>query len=305
MAAVRPFLYNLFSDRDIIRLGPACLQKTFASILVAARGGHSRHIYELIGGKSPLPAITQAQALALENELGSLCSPVDTGPFRVYTGMSYWQPFIKDSVERMVKDGVKKIVALTLYPQYSRATTGAAMKRFRAAADSLGIRYSCIESWCDHPQYISALADRIRIGIAGFREKPVILFSAHSLPQKLINLGDPYLDQTLRTIRALNDNIAMDWHLSFQSGSGPVKWLGPSTETAITELGIRGVKDLLIVPISFVSDHIETLYEIDILYMGLASKLGINMQRTESLNTSPGFIHALADLVISSGSVQE
>jgi ferrochelatase len=293
--AIRPFLYNLFSDREIIRLGPAFLQKPLAWLISTLRSGHSEKIYAQIGGKSPLPAITQEQASALEAELRSGAGEES---FRVYVGMSYWRPFIKDAVMKMADDGIQNIVALTLYPQYSSATTGSAMNRFRAAADELRIKYRCIEAWYDNPLYITALAERIEKGMGGFSERPVVLFSAHSLPQKLIDEGDPYLEQTLLTIEALKEKFEMEWHLSFQSRSGPIKWLEPSTEKMLADLSVTGVKNLLVVPISFVSDHIETLYEIDILYKDLAAKLGINLQRTESLNISPAFIRALADLVI-------
>jgi protoporphyrin/coproporphyrin ferrochelatase len=294
--AIRPFLYNLFSDRDIIRLGPMFLQRPLAAIISAIRAGHTKNIYDMIGGKSPLPEITRAQAMALENELNAL----HAGRFRAYVGMNYWRPFIQDAVIQMADDGVKKIVALTLYPHYSKATTGSAMKSFRAAADQLRLQYRCIESWYDNILYIDALAEKIEKGMTAFGDNPVVLFSAHSLPQKMIDAGDPYLDQTLRTITALANRIEMDWRVSFQSRSGPVRWLGPSTEDMIADLAAFGVKNLLVVPISFVSDHIETLYEIDILYKALAARLGMNLQRTESLNTSPSFIRCLAELVVSS-----
>jgi protoporphyrin/coproporphyrin ferrochelatase len=293
--SIRPFLYNLFSDREIMRLGPAFLQKPLASIISSARSGYSSHIYSLIGGKSPMPAITQAQAYALQNVLRSM----DVGSFRVTVGMNYWKPFIRDAVKHMADCGVSELVALSLYPHYSRATTGSAIKKFKAAADELHMKYRCIESWYDHPLYIDALAEKIAEGMDAFDKKPMVLFSAHSLPQKLINEGDPYFEQILGTISLLEDRIKMTWRLAFQSRSGPVKWLGPSTEKTLSELAANGVKNVLVVPVSFVSDHVETLYEIDILYMELAAQLDINLRRTTSLNTSPTFIRCLADLVIS------
>jgi protoporphyrin/coproporphyrin ferrochelatase len=291
--SVSPFLHNLFSDRDIIRLGPAFFQRPFARLISAVRAKRSRGIYSLIGGKSPLADITAAQVGALESELVS-----GGKSYRVYAGMTYWQPFIKDVVAKMVADGASEIVALSLYPQYSKATTGPAMKQFREAAEKAGTRYHCIESWCDHPLYVDALCEKIEAGIATFIARPALLFSAHSLPQRFIDEGDSYLEHTIRTIDAVTDRVRMEWHLSFQSRSGPVKWMGPSTGQMLGDLAEKGVKDLLVVPVSFVSDHIETLYEIDILYRDMAAKLGINLRRTESLNTSPKFIKALADLVI-------
>ena len=160
---------------------------------------------------------------------------------------------------------------------------------------SLSLR--CIESWYDHPLYIEAVVEQINNGLAQFEGKPDVLFSAHSLPQQFIDDGDPYLKEIEGTIAAITKKIDVRWHLSFQSKSGPVKWLKPSTEHMLGELARKGVKDLLVVPISFVSDHIETLYEIDILYKDMATGLGINLKRTESLNTSPTFIKALAEIV--------
>jgi protoporphyrin/coproporphyrin ferrochelatase len=302
--SIRPFLYNLFSDRDIIKLGPAFLQKPVAAIISIVRAGHSKQIYSMIGGKSPMPAITKAQAYALQNELRAMNEGAVGGPFRVSVGMNYWKPFIKDAVNNMAAYSVDELVALSLYPQYSRATTGSAMKCFRNAADKLHIKYRCVESWYDHPLYIDALTEKIMQGMAEFSQRPVVLFSAHSLPQKLIDEGDPYLDQTKSTISMLEERIKMTCRLSFQSRSGPVKWLGPSTEETLADLADAGVKNLLVVPISFVSDHVETLYEIDILYKDFAESLGINLKRTESLNTSPKFIRCLADLVITSQSGQ-
>jgi ferrochelatase len=300
LEAVRPFLYNIFSDRDIIRLGPAFLQKPIASLISAYRAGYSRYIYDQIGGRSPLTAITQAQAAALQAELRSTAAAQTPGAFRVVAGMRYWRPYIGDSVKGLAAEGAEELIGLSLYPQYSRASTGPAMKAFRSAADEVGVKYRCIESWHDHPLYIDALTERITGGMDSFAGKPVVLFSAHSLPRKFIDEGDPYLEQTMATIKALDERIRMSWRLAFQSRSGPVKWLGPSTKDTLAALAAEGTKDVLIVPISFVSDHIETLYEIDVLYTELAAGLGLNLRRSASLNTFGPFIRCLADLVVSS-----
>lgn len=296
LAAVRPFLYNLFSDRDIIRLGPDFLQKPIASFIAAARAGRTREIYRLIGGKSPLIDITKAQAAALEDALNSRGKS-----YRVYVGMRYWHPFIEDTVMRMHHDGIKDIIALSLYPQYSIATAGSSLKKFKKALEKIygtgEFTLRCVTSWYDHPLYIDSLVERIKSGFSLFGNQPEVLFSAHSLPQKFIDAGDPYLKETEGTITAITNKIVMRWNLSFQSKSGLVKWLGPSTEWMIKELARKGVKDLLVVPVSFVSDHIETLFEIDILYRDMAAKLGMNLRRTESLNTLPTFIRALAEII--------
>ena len=295
--AVKPFLYNLFSDREIIKLGPPFLQKPIAAFIAATRSGKTRSMYSLIGGKSPILEITKAQAAVLEEVLNSREKP-EHKPYRVYIGMRYWHPFIGDTVKQMYSDGIKNVIALGLYPHYSIATTGSSvgkMKEVMKDYPSLSLR--CIESWYDNPLYIDAVVEQINNGLQQFEGKPEVLFSAHSLPQKFIDDGDPYLKEIEGTIAAITKKIDIRWHLSFQSKSGPVKWLEPSTEHMLDELARKGVKDLLVVPISFVSDHIETLYEIDILYKDMAGGLGINLKRTESLNTSPTFIKALAEIV--------
>ncbi len=254
-------------------------------------------MYSLIGGKSPILDITKAQAAELEEVLNSGATPEDK-PYRVYIGMRYWHPFIEDAVKQMHRDGIKNVIALGLYPHYSIATTGSSVEKLKEIMKnypSLSLR--CIESWYDHPLYIEAVVEQINNGLAQFEGKPDVLFSAHSLPQQFIDDGDPYLKEIEGTIASITKKIGVRSHLSFQSKSGPVKWLEPSTEHMLGELARKGVKELLVVPISFVSDHIETLYEIDILYKDMAAGLGINLKRTESLNTSPTFIKALAEIV--------
>ena len=286
--AVRPFLYNLFSDREIIRLGPSFLQKPIAALIIGMKLRKTLAAYNLIGGKSPLLDITSAQAKALEEMLH----------MRVYVGMRYWHPFTEESLEQMHKEGINRIIALSLYPQYSVATTGSSIKHFKDAAAKYSFEYSCVTSWFNHPLYIDALAAQIEEGLKGFDTKPAVLFSAHSLPQKLVTSGDPYVNEIRGTIEALTKRLDLQWSLSYQSKTGPVKWLEPSTEQMLHELAGKGIKDLLVVPISFVSDHIETLYEIDILYTEMAKHLGITLKRIESLNTSAKFIEALADIVL-------
>jgi len=306
--SIKPFLYNLFSDRDIIRLGPGFLQKAIASVIVRAKLKKTVAAYNLIGGKSPLLDITNAQAKALEKLLNRGNGESENrgkekeiiqavSPFRVYVGMRYWRPFIEESLEQMNKDGIKKIIALSLYPHYSVATTGSSIRHFRNAAAKYSFEHVCITSWCNHPFYIEALAERIREGLSSIDSKNAVLFSAHSLPQQLFDAGDPYVGEIRMTIEALAEKLTVQWYLSYQSKTGPVKWLAPTTEHMLHELARKGIKNLLIVPISFVSDHIETLYEIDILYKGLAANLGMRLTRIESLNTSAKFIEALAAIV--------
>jgi ferrochelatase len=307
---VGPFLYNLFSDRTIIKLGPSFLQKPLARLISSLRAGKARNMYGRIGGKSPLLDITTAQATALEEALNKSentppHSPVDLRgdekvvKFKVYVGMRYWHPFIEDAVGRMHANGVQDVVGLSLYPHYSVATTGSAMSKFDEAVKRYSMNPCRISSWYDHPLYIDALVACIREGLTAFEGASVkVLFSAHSLPLSLINSGDPYVSHIESTIKKVKEKIDIEWDLSYQSKSGPVKWLQPATEDKIREFALHGNKNVLVVPISFVSDHIETLYEIDILYKEMAADLGIRLTRAESLNTGPLFIKALEELVI-------
>jgi protoporphyrin/coproporphyrin ferrochelatase len=326
LQAVRPFLYNLFSDREIIRLGPAPMQKPLAWLISTLRSPKTEKMYSQIGGKSPILHITQAQAKALEEALNNDSYPhVSKGAqggitknvraFKVYIGMRYWSPLTDDAVAQISRDGIKKVIALSLYPQYSVTTSGSSIAQLKKAASRHNMEIINVDSWYNHPLYIEALVDVIKKGLIYFQTSPAgtgssssglhpstlkdvhVLFSAHSLPQKIIDQGDPYVEQTVGTIREIEKLLPITWHLSYQSKSGPVKWLEPSTEDKLEELSQKGIKNVLVVPVSFVSDHIETLYEIDILYRDLAKKLNINLKRTEALNTHPKFIEALKDIV--------
>jgi len=300
LQAVRPFLYNLFSDRKIIKLGPPFCQKPLARFISGLRSGKTEEMYRRIGGKSPIRDISEAQAGALEKALNtSQVTPRISLSFKVYVGMRYWHPFIGDTVKRMYEAGIRAVLAVSLYPHYSLATTGSALGMFEETISRYQVESSSVCSWHDHPLYIEALAESIREGMACFDGGGVdVLFSAHSLPLSIVESGDPYPSQIKGTIDAVVKKIDVRWHLSYQSKSGPVRWLEPSTDDKIRELAKKGVKKLLVVPISFVSDHIETLYEIDILYKELAEALGMKLIRAESLNTTPLFIDTLEDIVI-------
>ncbi len=323
LSAVRPFLYNLFSDREIIRLGPPFMQKPLAWLISATRSAKSRSMYGMIGGRSPILEITIAQADALERALntesfrngslekggqGKLFGGEGQAPgFKTYVGMRYWHPFISDTVERIIKDGIKDIIVLSLYPHYSKTTTGSSVDEFKEAAEGEGLNVHYIEQWYDFPPYIDALCELIYDGLQDMQADDLtLLYSAHSLPKSFIDEGDPYLDHTKKTIEKVNERLAdapynvkdLKWDLSFQSKSGPVEWLGPATDETIIKLGREGCNNLLVVPISFVSDHIETLYEIGTLFRELAVKQGIKLKRCKALNTSDKFIKALKELVL-------
>lgn len=298
LQAVEPFLYNLFSDRDLIQLPlGALLQKPFARLISRRRARSVIENYRAIGGKSPLLGWTQRQAEGITRTLGPR--------FRPYVAMRYWHPRADEALEQMRKDGVKRAVVLSMYPHYTGATTGSSVKDFRRAAALIhpDLSLQVIEHWYDWPGYLDALAECIRQGLELFpedlRSRVQILFSAHALPQKFIDRGDPYLEHVLDTTRGVMKRIGnRSWRLGFQSRSGPVKWMEPDTVEVIDQLAAEGRQAILLVPISFVSDHIETLHEIDMEYRAHAQAKGItHFERSPSLNDSPGFISAMAELV--------
>ncbi len=304
---VRPFLYNLFSDPDIIRIRNGLLRKTIAWLISTARQGKSRALYRQIGGGSPLRRITEEQASALQaklSERGHNC--------RVYVGMRCWKPSIDEAVARIAADRIQRLVALPLFPQFSVTTSGSCLNYFRALVDREGpaqrMEVRTVESWFEEPMYLSAMADLIREAQARFSHKDPagihLLYSAHSIPARYVEEGDPYLEQTGRTVEKINERLGglFPSTLAFQSKVGPVRWLGPSTEDVLMKLGQEGSRNVLVIPISFVSDHIETLQEIDIRYREWAAQAGIQeFHRAASLNVHPKFIEALANIVETKG----
>jgi ferrochelatase len=299
LEAVEPFLFNLFSDRSLIALpGGALLQKPLARMLARRRAEKSRENYRRIGGRSPLADWTLRQARGLAEALG--------GSWSVEVVMRYWPPRAQEVLWRMRGNGVRQALVLPLYPQYAGATTGSSIADFRQAAATLfpELAYGIIDHWHDWPAYLDALAARIGEGLQllpeNLRAEAPILFSAHTLPQKVIDRGDPDLGQTLATVRGIMQRLGeRPWHLGFQSRSGPVKWLQPAIETVLKDLAAAGHASVLMVPLSFVSDHVETLHEIDQVYRQKARELGIeHFARSPSLNDHPDFIRALADLVV-------
>lgn len=292
--AVRPFLINLFSDRDIIKIGPAWLQPVIARVIVKRRARHVEENYRQIGGKSPLRELTGQQAAALEKQLGP--------GYRCFVAMRYWRPSTLEALAEIKKAGINEIIALSLYPHFSRATTGSSINELQRILSEAGVSFKVnyVKSFHDNPLYIEALVERIKEGLGTFHPLADVelLFSAHSLPRSFIDEGDPYLSQIEETVRLVMERFSIPHYLSFQSRAGPVKWLEPSTDEMLKKLADAGSKNILVVPLSFVSDHIETLHEIDIEYSKKAWKLGIaKFERMPSLNSSPLFIECLADLV--------
>jgi protoporphyrin/coproporphyrin ferrochelatase len=301
LADVEPFLVNLFSDRDIIELPlGALLQPIVARIIARSRGPSVRENYRRIGGGSPQLRLTEEQGRALEARLNR-----NGLHARTFIAMRYWQPTTEDALEAMAGAGISRIVTLTMYPQYSQATTGSSEKELQRVLQQPKWRgrftVTGIRSYADDPLYLDALTDTVRRALDGFaadvRDRVVLLFSAHGLPQKFIDRGDPYIEDTEQTRRGILERLRVpNRHvLGFQSRTGPVKWIGPGTEEKLHELGHEGVREVLLIPLSFVSDHIETLYEVDMLFADEARAAGIiDYRRPEALNTHPLFIESLA-----------
>jgi ferrochelatase len=292
--AVKPFLINLFTDREIIKIGPAWLQPILARIIVKKRLPHVEQNYSQIGGKSPLRELTQNQADALETLLGE--------EYRCFVAMRYWRPSTIEALAEIKRAGITRVIALSLYPHYSRATTGSSIKELQRVLAEAGVEFTVqyIDRFYDNPLYIEALCERIREGLTEFHPLADVelLFSAHSLPQSFIDEGDPYLSHIQETVRLVMEQFDLPHHLAFQSRAGPVKWLEPSTDDKLRQMVADGSKNILVVPLSFVSDHIETLHEIDIEYSKKAWELGVaKFARVPSLNSSPKFIECLASLV--------
>ncbi|QDZ39738.1 ferrochelatase [Euhalothece natronophila Z-M001] len=299
---VRPFLYNLFSDPEIIRLPIPWLQKPLAWFISTARSRKSQENYKEIGGGSPLRRITEQQAEALKTKLEA-----EGHQAQVYVGMRYWHPFTEEAVVRIKRDKPQKLVILPLYPQFSISTSGSSFRVLERIwhEDPVlqKIPYTVIPSWYDEPAYLQAMANLIATELDKFEnpDQVHIFFSAHGVPLSYVEeAGDPYQYEIEECTRLIMEtlNRPNDHTLAYQSRVGPVEWLKPYTEEAIVELGEKGIKQLLVIPISFVSEHIETLQEIDIEYRELAYESGIeNFQRVPALNTDSTFIQALTNCV--------
>ncbi len=301
---VRPFLYNLFSDPEIIRIRSNAVRKLLGWFISSIRQGKSRELYRQIGGGSPLCRITESQAAALGVRLN------DRGcAARVYVGMRCWKPSIDEAVDQILRDQITRLVLLPLFPQYSGTTTGSCLKYFQTLDEKLGLsakmEISAIQSWFGEPRYLESMEELIRQSVRDFSNegegKIHLLYSAHSIPARYVSEGDPFLEQTQRTVALINARLGNEFpsSLAFQSKVGPIKWLGPDTREVLVELGKKPGAQVLVIPISFVSDHIETLQEIDIAYRELADKSGIReFRRAAALNTYPKFIDALADLAV-------
>ncbi len=306
LEAVEPFLLNLFLDPDIIPMGPlGFLRRPLAKLISSRRSVPVRGRYAEIGGRSPIGALTERQRGALVESLSSEIDPV------AVVAMRYWHPLTTEAVDALRKAGpVDEIVLLPLYPHFSYATTLSSLKEWhRVYGDpESGPPQRTISQFYDHPLYIQALAQRIGSVLRQFEDSSRIhlVFSAHGLPMSLVEKGDPYPGQVESTVRMVCEEGRKQFPgwpqthlLCYQSRVGPAKWLQPSLTGTIERLGTGGVKEMLIVPISFVTEHIETLHEINIEARADAKKFGVEVFRMmPAVGDSPLFIAALKDLVL-------
>jgi protoporphyrin/coproporphyrin ferrochelatase len=298
LAEVRPFLNNFFKDL-LADNAPRALVRPLAWLIAAWRAPKSRSLYASIGGASPIRAQTQAQADALRQELHRRGKD-----WPVFVAMRNWKPDTAQAIAALAASGVSQVVALPLYPQYSFATTRSSVNEFYriVRAGSYQPRVAVVEEHCEHPRYIEALVAVTRRALGSVNTAPAgvhLIFSAHGLPLSYIEKGDPYLDHVKRTVAAASARLAHPGpvHLSFQSRLGPQKWLSPSTDDLLVELGASGARAVCIVPVAFVTEHVETLNEIDIQYRAIARQAGIaEFVRACAVKCHPDYIGCLADL---------
>jgi ferrochelatase len=280
---VEPFLTRLMRGR---RPSPEQLEKV-------------KDRYRLIGGSSPLLEITRGQAKRLEEKLNG-----KGYEFKSYVGMQYGHPLIEETIEEIFWDGIRKIIAIPVSPYRSRFSTNAYIKEVNRVRKNLeeGLDISFIEEWHSHPLFLGAVLERVHEGLMRFtpqeRKRIHLIFTAHSLPKSVVE-NEPYVKQMEESIKGILKKMeSLPWHIAFQSrGSGPEEWLGPDVESVLETLSKENVREVLIVPIGFVSDHIEILYDIDVLYRKKAESLGVVLKRSPSLNFSEKFIEALSNVV--------
>ena len=297
---VQPFLESMFRDPDLFDLPvPDRLRTWLARKLSTWRATKARLLYESIGGKSPIVDTTYRQAALLERALRLAL------PCRVFVAMRYGSPSTASTVQAVHEAGLGRLLILPLYPQYSSATTGSSTREWDRLCrqKGLAIPTDLVDSYCSFPAYIDALADRVYEGLGRFPpgSRAHIVFSAHGLPVKLVRKGDPYQRQIEETTRLVMERCPPNSRhtLCYQSRIGPGQWLGPSLTDTLRRLGRAGTDSVLVVPVSFVSDHLETLVEIDIEAREDAARWGIrHFETMEGLNDSPAFIDALAQLVL-------
>jgi len=250
-----------------------------------------RQRYARIGGRSPIRELTEAQAAGVRQALGER--------FAVYVGMRHWHPYIRDVVEQIVRDGHRRVVGIVLAPHYSAMSVGAYEKQLLEAAAGR-LEPALVRSWGDHPKFLDAVAGRVAQALPRFPAPGAVhvLFTAHSLPERILANGDPYPDELRASAAAVAKRAGLArWRLAYQSaGATPEPWLGPEAGAVMTELAGQGHRAFLIVPIGFVCDHVEVLYDVDVMYRELAGRLGVQLERTTSLNDDALLVGALAEI---------
>lgn len=299
LEAVQPFLENLFNDPDIFRLP---FQKSLARFISKKRAPKIQKEYELIGGKSPINEWTEKQRSMLENKLRNSGSDAD-----VLIAMRYWKPLTQEVVTKVETGNYEKVIMLPLYPHFSVSTTGSSFNEWKRFYKGDKSKVVYLDSYQTHPFYLKAINERIEESLLRFPEEArkdiQLVFSAHGTPVSYVKKGDPYSFQIKEAVEGVMRlrNSSHEYYQCFQSKVGPAKWLEPATDTMIEELAAKGKKHLLIIPISFVSDHVETSFELDIEYRHVADRVGIeNYIVMTGLNDSQLFVDALYDLVTKS-----
>ncbi|MFQ5458473.1 MAG: ferrochelatase [Myxococcota bacterium] len=303
LAEVRPFLRSILADPFILDLPSALapLRGALAWLIAAVRARGSRACYAAIGGRSPLNEETGKQARALAAALAG------DGDFLVLPSMRYWPPRTDDAVRRALEAGATRFVLLPLYPQYSRTTTESSVLDFQRAAREAGAGHlpaHLVRGYHDHPDFIAAVAETIAAERDKLdpkeRDRATLLFTAHGLPMRIVERGDPYPAEVEESVRCVVARLGWKGpaRLSYQSKVGPVKWLEPFTEDVVLELSRNPSGPLLVYPIAFVSEHQETLYELDILYGDPARAAGLDYRRLRTAGCSPAFIECLRDVTL-------
>lgn len=300
LSAVTPFLFNLFNDRNIIDL-PQPFRWALAKLISSRRAPFAKHVYQQMGGRSPILPNTQAQAVALETLLA------DRDDMRCFIAMRYWHPFTEETALAVRAWHADEVILLPLYPQFSTTTTASSYRAWNAIARRIGLtvpqRLICC--YPDQPGFIAALADLTRGALAQAaaavpNAAPALIFSAHGLPQKIVDAGDPYVAQVEATVAAVASVLGLThdaYQIAYQSRVGPLKWVGPATDDTI-RAAAQARKPIVVVPVAFVSEHSETLVELDIEYGDLARENGATAYiRAPTVATHPIFISGLADLV--------
>jgi ferrochelatase len=299
---VEPFVRAIFADPDLVPIpGGPLVSKVFGWIIAKVRGPWVRKNYRLIGGGSPILEITLAQRRLLEETLRARGHEI-----HVAVAMRYTRPDTYDAVRELIRANVDRIVLLPLYPQYSSATTGSSENELRRVLAELevGVPLEVVRTWYDHPTYLDLQAklvtEMLEARPAELRDGAAVLFSAHGLPKSVVAKGDPYPAETAATVKEVIARVPyqIDARLGYQSRTKPVKWIGPGTEEVLAEFAADGHDSVGMVAVSFVTDHIETLYEVDMLFRDEAEKVGIlDYYRSEMMNDRPAVGPMLADVV--------